>query len=100
MATFQQNRGSDVIIQIQYVTDEFQPMDLTGYTFSIIEPVTFVDGDFTITNIDLTIGSIEVRIDWRSDIPPYSAQRPPSFRVVATNGADDVGSELISVEYQ
>lgn len=93
-----QNRGTDVIITWSYKTNAGDPKDMSGYTFTAFEPSAAISSFITITPIDLAQGEIEVRIEW-DDSFPVEPEVKHSFRVQASLGADDIGSELIELVF-
>jgi hypothetical protein len=90
------NRGTDILMSIDYTDENDAPADLTGYTFSVFEPSSSLEGRVTITPDDLTAGLISVSIAWLGTIDNTIKH---SFRIQATINDYDVGSEEVQVIY-
>ena len=90
------NRGTDILLNIDYTDENNDPVDLTGYTFSVFEPSSSLEGRVTITPEELSTGVISVTIAWLHTIDNTVTH---SFRIQATIDNYDVGSEEVQVLY-
>jgi hypothetical protein len=96
MAEIELYRGTDFKKEFHYVGENDAPIDMTGYTFSAFEASRDFKDKIIITETDLAGGVISIRIDWDDAL---SSAITHKFRILATLGEDDTGSEPVEVRY-
>lgn len=88
------NRGSDLTFTMTWREPSpdpnnplaGDPLDLTGYTFTVYEPHPAIAGHLTITPVDLSVGALSGRLEWQEDMP---TGRIMNFRIRAVFGTDN-----------
>ena len=96
MALLKINRGTDIKRDFEYVDENDLPIDMTGYTFSVFEASSEFVGLISIAETDLAGGVVSARVEW---VNTLSSGIKHEFRLIATLGEDDIGSELVEVLY-
>ena len=94
MALLKIFRGTDIVEDCFYVDEGNAPIDMTGFTFSIFEASSEFAGLISIAEKDLAGGVISIRLDW---LDTFSSGVKHGFRIQASRGEDDIGSQLVEV---
>jgi hypothetical protein len=96
MALLKINRGTDIKRDFEYVDADGLPIDMAGFTFSVFEASSEIAGLISISETDLAGGVVSIRVEWANTL---SSGIKHEFRIIATLGEDDIGSELVEVLY-